>query len=363
MELPSDGAKSVPALADLNADGRLDLALNARATPTAMVLAGLGQGAFAKPTWLPSGGLFAGGWGLDLGDVDGDGLFDLVAGDHASGALAWRNQGSLSFALANTGLPGKTLFSGAGVADVDGDGDLDALFGADQFGMGLRLFLSDGGTGWTEQAAPELAGSSVRNAGYVAFADFDEDADPDAFVFGQTTGALGVFVFRNDGAGKAWSPVAQLSGGSGQSIGNPVQGAVGDVDCDGALDVVAGGTVHHGAGGGWQLGPAPDASKIGHLGDMNGDGFADLVTHSEALGLRLYLNDGTGKSWSGADVGLPDETYQVPEAGGAAFSSAYGIDLADVDGDGALDVARTLCVTESGLVAKKRCFVEVWVRQ
>jgi hypothetical protein len=365
MEISSTAGKVVPQGADLDGDGNVDLLLNARVTSSAMVLKGDGLGTFGSGQYLPSGGLFAGGWGVDLGDYDSDGLLDVAAGDHASGAIVWHNDGDLSFSLAKDGLP-STLFNGVGLADVTGDGNLDALFGADQFSSGFQLLVGDGNGSWTPQVSSKLNGSAATNAGYIAFADYDDDGDQDVFAFGQGFGGVSALIFANENDGTAWTEVTRLDGGSGSSVGSPVQGSLGDANCDGAPDVASGGSVFLSTGSGWDAGTAVNAARLSHFGDMNGDGALDLVTHSEELGLKVYLNDGTGKGWSELDAGLPDQTYEPPETAGSAtdpLSNAYGIDLVDVNNDGKLDIVRAIRVGTGALGDDARCFLEVWVRE
>jgi hypothetical protein len=329
-----EAPRSVPLLGDLDGDGDLDLAVNFRKAGAAYVFAGAGDGRVSEPPAASlDGGLFAGGWGGDLGDIDGDGDLDVMFGDHARGGRAWLSMGNMAFTEARTGLPDDVLFSGGGLSDVDGDGNVDALFGADQFGSGMHVYRGDGAGSWSSAAAPALQASNI---GYFASADYDSDGDLDVFAFGKSGPGVTAFVFENDGG--VLSLVAQVSGGMSPLGADPVQGSIGDVDCDGNLDIAAGGTIHLGDGATWTLAATLDASQISHLGDMNGDGHLDLVTHDPSVGLALWLGDGTGTGWSLDDAsGLPDAS---DTSHGAAMDSAYGIDLGDLDGNEALDIVR-----------------------
>ncbi|HEY8376301.1 MAG TPA: VCBS repeat-containing protein, partial [Nannocystis sp.] len=227
------------------------------------------------------------------------------------------------------------LFSGGGLADFDGDGFLDAIFGADQFGKGFRAFKGAGGS-WTEIPGPSSA--KATNVGHFVFADLDDDGDLDVFAFGEGSAVgLDVYVYRNDGA--SFTEIANLAAGPPNQVNaDPVQGSVGDVNCDGALDIAAGGSIFLAQqNGSWTLAAQVDAAHISHLADMNGDGHLDLVTHDPTVGLALYHGDGSGTTFTPAAVGLPDAGYTY---GGAAMDTAYGIDIADVGGDSALDIVR-----------------------
>jgi hypothetical protein len=328
-----EAPRSTPLLGDLDGDGELDLAVNFRKAGAAYVFKGGGDGRLAEPPAASlAGGLFAGGWGGDLGDIDGDGDLDVMFGDHVRGGRAWLSTGNMTFAEARTGLPEDVLFSGGGLGDVDGDGNLDAVFGADQFNSGMHVYRGDGAGSWSSAAAPALQAS---NLGHFAFADYDGDGDVDMFAFGKSGPGVTAFVLNNESG--VFTLVGQYAGGTSPLGADPVQGSVGDVDCDGDLDIATGGTIHLGNGATWTPGATLDASQVSHLADMNGDGHLDLVTHDPSVGLKLWLGDGTGTGWSSDDgSGLPDASDTTH----GTMDSAYGIDIGDLDGNGALDIVR-----------------------
>src|SRR6266508_4047546 len=85
------------------------------------------------------------GSGFALGDVDGDGRCDLYFCRLEGPNALYRNRGGWKFEdiAASAGVACEGQFStGATLADVDGDGDLDLLVNA--LGAGTRLFLNDG---------------------------------------------------------------------------------------------------------------------------------------------------------------------------------------------------------------------------
>jgi hypothetical protein len=339
-----EAPRSMPLLADMDDDGALDLVVNFRKASVGLVFPGLGTGGFTNAPAPLAGGIFAGGWGGDLGDVDADGRVDVVLGDHARGAWAWRNDGAMNFVEARAGLP-DALFSGAGLGDFDGDGALDAIFGADQFGSGVRSFAGDGAGGWSETTAPTI---SAANVGSILAGDLDGDGDLDAALFGKVSAAVDAFVATNQGG--TWSVSGPLPGpGVAGGLADPVQGSLGDVDCDGDLDLAAGGTVYRNDGGSFGTPIAVDGARIAHLADMNGDGQLDLVTHDAASGLALHLGDGAGGFSLDASAGLPDAAT-VP-----ILDDPYGIDVGDLDGNGSLDIVRI-----GGFAGDYR--VESWVR-
>jgi hypothetical protein len=326
-----EAPRSIPFLADFDDDGNLDLLVNFRKASVGYVFAGNGDGRFTEPpAGSLAGGLFAGGWGGDIGDIDGDGALDILLGDHTRSARAWVSTGGMAFAEARTGLPDDVWLSGGGLADVNGDGHLDAFFGADQFSSGITVYSGDGNGSWTPGTAPA---SSASNIGHFVFADYDGDGDLDVFAFGKTAPGVTAMVFRNDGG--AFASVGEWTGGTSPLGADPLQGSVGDVDCDGDLDIAAGGSIFLGDGTTWAPGATVDGSQISQFADMNGDGNLDLVTHDASVGLALYLGDGTGTGWTLDDAsGLPG-----PDDG---IDSAYGIEIGDLDNNDALDIVRVV---------------------
>lgn len=348
-----EAPRSIPMLADFDADGTLDLFLNMRKAGAAYVFPGIGDGTFnmQAPAQL-LGGLFSGGWGGDVGDFNNDGSLDVLVGDHVRGAYAWKGGPGLGFTASITGLPPMTeLWSGGGLADLDGDGSLDAIFGSDQFGSGYGMVKGDGAGGWAMVTAPATAMAS--NIGHFQFADYDSDGQIDIFGFGKS-GQAGVttFVYHNDGGGDFSEVAAIQSGGVYPFSADPVQGSIGDINCDGLIDIAGGGTVHLNMGGSWQQVAQVDAAHISHLADMNGDGDLDLVTQDPASGLAVYTGDGTGMTWTPASNGLPDATYMF---GGVVMDTPYGLDVGDVNGNDSLDIVRV-----AGFGTEFA--VEVWAR-
>ena len=343
-----EAPRSLPLLGDLDDDGDLDLVLNFRKAGAGYAFPGTGTGTVELSPASLSGGLFAGGWGGDLGDFTSDGRLDILFGDHVRGGRAWAGGGGMTFVEARAGLPEDVLFSGAGLADLNGDGLLDALFGADQFSSGLFLYSGDGAGTWTPSTAPAV---SASNLGHFVFADNDDDGDLDVFAFGKSGPGVTAFVLRNDGG--SFASIGQVGGGTSPLGADPLQGAVGDVDCDGDLDIATGGSVHLQEGGAWSPGAVVDGAQISQLADMNGDGHLDLVTHDPSVGLALYLGDGTGTTFS-ADAGA-----SLPAASdtshGAPIDTAYGIAIGDLNGNDALDIVRVAGFGPS-------FFVELWVR-
>jgi hypothetical protein len=86
------------------------------------------------------------------------------------------------------------------------------------------------------------------------------------------------------------------------------------------------------------------------------------------MGLRLYLGDGSGSTFTfDSASGLPDGSYVPPglvAQTSFVFQDTYGMDLADVDGNGNLDIVRAYKLFDSGVFGDgaNENILEVWVR-
>lgn len=229
---------------------------------------------------------------------------------------------SLHAAAPPTGDPvdAAALVPGAG----DG-GDLGLTLAA---GQSMRWSASGSGLGALAGGAPEAPAAAVRA---VVAADLDGDCRLDALVLADGAAPTA----WHDGADGTFTPLGALGAAPA------VAAAVGDVDGDGAADVVAAGGaeahVYLGDGAGQfheladPLDAAPGDATAVALADLDGDGHLDLVVGqgSATAGVsRVYLND---KSGSGHFTYTP---AALPPQPGRVSAVAAG----DVDGDGDTDV-------------------------
>jgi len=172
---------------------------------------------------------------LSCGDIDSDGDQDLLLG------TVWLENNGGSFTA-------RTLFDTAGspdrnrLADIDGDGHLDAV-------VGYEAISTAGTLAWYEQ--PDTATSlwtehviadDVTGPMSVDVGDLDRDGDVDVVVGEHdldSPDTARLFVFENLGAGASWGSHLVSTGDEHHDGAQLV-----DIDSDGDLDIISIGWGH-----------------------------------------------------------------------------------------------------------------------
>ena len=157
-------------------------------------------------------------------DFDDDGDIDIFVTHEETGGTLWDNlrQGRLRSRTDDTGIAQDAHYAAATVGDYDNDGDID-IFLTTEKGYHLHLNRGDGTFGSTIGSETRVHATTVRNL------DYDNDGFVDVWMLGE----LGMALLRNDGTGRFTEVQDVLPR---DVIG--ITGAVGDVDNDGALDLV-----------------------------------------------------------------------------------------------------------------------------
>jgi hypothetical protein len=167
-----------------------------------------------------------------LGDIDGDGLVDLLVTDLEYGAL-YRNMGNGLFTdiTESSGIAGQMAGKGSWGAvlfdfDNDGDQDIAAADGtAEELILQLPLLLENDGSGKFKNAGPESSQyfSKKRSGRGLAVLDFDNDGDMDIIISHVDKTATAALL-RNDGGNKNnWLGLTLIGkSGMGPAIGAKV---------------------------------------------------------------------------------------------------------------------------------------------
>jgi hypothetical protein len=205
--------------------------------------------------------------------------------------------------------------------DVDNDGDQDAFAALDIPLAGQRhsLWLNDGAGHFTRKDGSGVEGVAGRTyTGNAVFADFDGDARLDLFLGNGQTSFLApdeLYLGHGDGT------FTRQGNALGGDIANPSDGAVAcDYDDDGDLDIL--------------VAVYSVSNNHGHNMLFENDGHGVFTNVAQARGFHALP---TGNYWL-ATTG--NGTVAEPGVGPEAWvgSNAFGLDCADVDADGDLDV-------------------------
>jgi hypothetical protein len=329
------------AWADYDGDGDLDLATGFKDGSVVLLRNDRGR-LVLSGVQLDVGGRDA--RALAWGDYDADGDVDLYVGTSPTPRhrnRLFRNDRGGRFTEVGATLGAAPMDASTRQTswiDIDRDGDLDLFVG--QRAGPNQLFRNDGGQ--FRDVAPELGLADPRKTVGACFFDADQDGDLDVFVANQAGDRDGFF--RNDGG--RFVDVAEALGLTPlerASDDGSVGCAVGDYDNDGDFDlfVAAYGKnrLHRNDGGTFTevaaavgLG-ADDHHVAGGWADVDQDGWLDLYvttfrTPNPTLKDHLYRN----RAGQFVDA-LPDSLNGVP--------ADHGVQWADLDGDGDLDLALT----------------------
>ena len=280
---------------------------------------------------------------IDFADVDGDGDLDLFTtgqdGPHLGELLI--NDAGVFTSLANS--IAAVRFSGVAFGDLDGDNDLDiVVLGQDDVAAAKEstmIYLNNGSGTYTASGTHSM---TQLRSGAVDLADVDGDTDLDILITGWDGGGRTIELHTNNGTGT----FTKIAGTTFTGITNgdlKFADVDGDTDMDLLLTGDIGGSdevtelyLNNGSGTFTITTDTFTDVKKGdlELADLDGDGDIDVMLSG--------INDGSS-------IGAVTEIYFNNGSGvftrdlTATFTqlSASSIDFGDVDKDGDIDVLLT----------------------
>ncbi len=231
--------------------------------------------------------------------------------------------------------------------DLDDDGDVDIVTASEEgASQGSLIILNNDGSGQFGTVIDTATGELIGQVADIKIADLDGDGDPDilatdsgVFDGSQLQAPGGLFLFANNG-----TSIAPATEAINTSMDRPGDSEIGDVDNDGNVDIVTTSVTEAGQsldvllGNGDLSFDAPITSDLPAnsadlaLADVDGDGNLDIV-------LSLTTDDeGNGLNQAGVLFGNGDATFGNLLRLDTSIAPT-GVDVADMNGDGHLDIA------------------------
>lgn len=314
------GTPRALAVADLDGDGNLDLAVTGQFEDELMIRFGNGNGGFGPQISYDAGDISR---DVIVGDVNGDGSPDIVVADTVENRVTVRindGEGSL-FQRQDYGTGDEPIALALG--DINGDGDLDLVIANKQSDT-VTVRMNNGNGVFSNSSNYNVGGEPSG----VSLGDVDLDGDLDLMVSNYQHGDVSVR-FNNGNGGFA----ARSDFGMGNF---PLNVIAADLDGDGDADMAV--ANYHGTlKVRLSNGDGTFSSQVTYdmairtsnftLGDLDGDGDLDCAfannqnSNSGNVSVRLNLGDGTFGPRSNYPAG------NWPEA----------IALGDIDNDGDMD--------------------------
>ncbi len=340
--LPTGYIPTSVATGDFNGDGKMDFVVANGGDNNLWLYFGKGDGTFNLPVILPVTLGLSPVW-VATADLRGIGKLDLVVAEADSNSLGiFLGNGDGTFSESSVALPGSAVTLAVG--DFNHNGKVDIAAPMDDGNSSVYIALLPGiGNGTFGSPIVTPASGIPPAIFWVSSADLNGDGFPD-LVLSSVDDPIAIQVFLNnrDGTFSAGQVVAQ----NYQPEIN-LSSVLFDADGDGITDALVTdimGTlwVYHGNGDGTFNNNTPGTFGIGDVGygigvaDVNGDGHLDVIVSG------IFVNDLFGYGTEAGDQICVLEGDGRGNFGPAQVyrgdSSSYSIAIGDFNGDGHPDV-------------------------
>jgi hypothetical protein len=264
---------------------------------------------------------------IAAGDLDQDGVPDLAMTDSDGNVALMLSGGGTGYSFAPLLRPPKNqVVTDVVIADLDGDGYRDIAVAVDDSSASLGIYWGTGRGAFATRADQKICGFAVR----IAVIDADEDKRPD-LVLGCDQG--GGHVLINEGV-RSFNLVTLPGGTQSYGLG------IGDLNHDGHVDIVMPDIVLKqlivslGDGHGnfsvptGAVAATSSNPRAAEMGDLDGDGNADMIVADEIQTAPAAFFHGTGDGHFQASQSFPTTI--------ASATSTFSI--GDIDGDGFQDI-------------------------
>lgn len=261
-------------------------------------------------------------------DADNDGINDFVIGSRQKGpsVLLYRRSadGWTKYEVEEVTLP---IEAGGAFHDIDGDGDLDIVLGAD---------ASDNRIWWWENPYPDfdpkipwkryiIKDTGAKKHHDQIFGDFDGDGQAELVFWNQGANKLFISDIPSDPKNTEPWPFTEIFTSESESEGL----ASGDIDLDGKQDIVGGGRWFKHLGGNlYEPEIIDDDQRFSRaaVGQLIKGGRPEVVfVVGDGVGLLKWYEWEDGR-WTGHDLL------------GIEVDHGHSLEIEDMDGDGNLDI-------------------------
>lgn len=261
-------------------------------------------------------------WLKTIGDINGDGLLDLIAGGNAAGGLIWfENPNWVKHIIASQ----RALSTDAETYDVDQDGDNDVIA------------LTTSEILWFENPIWTLHSIDSRILHDLEIADFDNDGDID--IVARDQGEFGhkgdeLHFYQHETPSSWTHKIVKIADGEGLKVA--------DIDDDDDQDVVVNGSWYENTGniinGPWSeysyTTNWDHPNAFVNTGDIDGDGRVDIVLSPSELAGQYYRI-----SWFKAPVDPKSGNWTEHIVADNIEAVHHFVGVADMDSDGDMDIA------------------------
>lgn len=312
-------------LADVNGPTAIDIVTANLNSNSVTILPGYGDGSFGVPIHFQAG---LAPVAVAIADLSGDSKPDLVVASGADATVSvLLNEGDYEFAEAQAYGTGGSGLSAIALGDVDGSGAIDVVAGDTSTGdLTMAVLLGDGVGGFLDDPARYAAGPRPSS---LVLASLDGDATLDVATTNLLINQVNTLI--NDGSGVfgAPTPIGVAS--------HPTSMVAADFNQDGLTDLAYAATDAGSVGVLLGTGENTFADPVTYAiesvpralatGDMDLDGYVDLVV---TCGVPTSIAVLRGKT---------DGTFFEPQVFAIDMFAVWtSLAVADVNGDGLLDV-------------------------
>jgi hypothetical protein len=359
VDLPHSGGPVRTVIADLDGDGKPDLAvadIGAHGISfyrNIGVAGSLTEASFAPRVFIPTAAVAESPWEIVAADVDGDGKLDLLEANRGNNTVSiLRNISTPGSLGTNSFAPPVDLVAGnlpVGVAvrDVDGDGKADVM-AANLISANVAVFKNLGTAGSLDPGdfAEPVFYPVEAGAHSLVVADLDGDAKPDIATANHVANSVSILrntVFPGVIDAASFAPQFALAAPE-----YALHVTAADLDGDGKRDLLVSSvfgfalSVYRNVATAGALSAGSFAPRVdfglggrGHTishGDLSGDGKPDVVVDTEIESfVSVFQNLSSPGSVTSGSLGARIDL-------GAGWN-AWGASVGDLDGDNRPDIA------------------------